>query len=443
VDDNNKLAPQVVGGTEELRSRGVIARELIGLRRDYENLKEQNQALSRQVVALQVIEQLTQTLTLYLALDDLLTKILHSAVQVVRASAGSLLLLDQETDELVFAVIEGGGGASLVGQRLAKGVGIAGWVAEHKDPIIVDDVNKDERYFSSIAEDTRFETTSLLCAPMIAKGELVGVLQILNKKSGQPFSDDDLEILTTFAAQSAIAIENSRLYHDVREERDRIVAVEEEVRRRLARDLHDGLAQLLAAMVMNIKFVQDLLKNSPEQAAKELAQLEPLTSKALRQVRTLLFDLRPVILETHGLVPALESYVERLGQDSPIDYRLLVRAEIPRLNSRAEAAIFAIVQEAINNAKKHAYAQHMAIVVDRQDDDLTVTIRDDGTGFDLKEVDAEYGQRGSLGLLNMRERADMLSGELSIETDPGQGTAVRLHLSVTSNLRPNRENEEE
>jgi signal transduction histidine kinase len=443
VDDNNKLAPQVVGGTEELRSRGVIARELIGLRRDYESLKEQNQALSHQVVALQIIEQLTQTLTLDLALDDLLKKILHSAVQVVRASAGSLLLLDQETDELVFAVIEGGGGASLVGQRLAKGVGIAGWVAEHKDPIIVDDVNKDERYFSSIAEDTRFETTSLLCAPMIAKGELVGVLQILNKKSGQPFSDDDLEILTTFAAQSAIAIENSRLYHDVREERDRIVAVEEEVRRRLARDLHDGLAQLLAAMVMNIKFVQDLLKNSPEQAAKELAQLEPLVSKALRQVRTLLFDLRPVILETHGLVPALESYVERLGQDSPIDYRLLVRAEIPRLNSRAEAAVFAIVQEAINNAKKHAYAQHMAIVVDRQDDDLTVTIRDDGTGFDLKEVDAEYGQRGSLGLLNMRERADMLSGELSIETDPGQGTAVRLHLSVTSNLRPNRENEEE
>jgi signal transduction histidine kinase len=414
----------------------------MNLRRDHENIKERNQALQQQVVALQIIEQLTQTLTLELNLDDLLKKILHSATQVMRASAGSLLLLDRETDELVFAVIEGGGGASLVGQRLGKGVGIAGWVAEHREPIIVDDVSRDERYFSSIAEGTRFETTSLICAPMMAKGQLIGVLQILNKKSGQPFSNDDLEVLATFAAQSAIAIENSRLYHDLREERDRILAVEEEVRRRLARDLHDGLAQLLAAMVMNIKFVQDLLQNSPDQAARELAQLEPLTSKALRQVRTLLFDLRPVILETHGLVPALESYLERLRQDSPVEFRLQVKGEVPRLNSRAEAAIFSIVQEAINNATRHAYAQHMAVIVECQDDGLEVTIRDDGMGFDLKEVDSGYGQRGSMGLLNMRERADMLNGELDIETDPGQGTAVRLRLPVTLNLRPDIEKEE-
>jgi signal transduction histidine kinase len=434
VGDEDRPVPRVVGGTGELRERRVIARDLVNLRRDYEKLKEQSQLLHQQVVALRIIERLTQTLTVEMELGELLKKIVHSAVQVVRASAGSLLLLDQETDELVFAVIEGGGGASLVGQRLAKGVGIAGWVAEHCEALIVDDVSKDERYFSSIAEDTHFETTSLICVPMVAKGQLVGVLQILNKQSGEPFTEDDQEILTTFAAQSAIAIENSRLYHDLREERDRILAVEEEVRRRLASDLHDGPTQLLAAMVMNVKFVQELIEESPEKAVREIAQLEPLTSKALRQLRTLLFDLRPVILETQGLVPALESYVERLGQDSPVEYRLLVRGEVPRLNRRAEAAVFSIVQEAINNAKKHANARHMAIVVERQDDYLMFTIRDDGTGFDLREVDAEYGQRESLGLLTMRERAAMLDGQLYLETNPGQGTAVRLRLPITQNL---------
>jgi signal transduction histidine kinase len=434
VGDNDESAPRVVGGAGEVRERRVIARELLNLRRDYEKLKEQNQALHQQMVALRIIEQLTQTLTLEMDLEELLKKILHSAVQVARASAGSLLLLEQETDELVFVVIEGGGGASLIGQRLAKGVGIAGWVAEHGNPLIVDDVSKDERYFSLIAENTDFETTSLICVPMIAKGQLIGVLQILNKESGEPFSQEDQEILTTFAAQSAIAIENSRLYHDLREERDRILAVEEEVRRRLASDLHDGPTQLLAAMIMNIKFAQDLLEESPERASSELAQLEPLTNKALRQLRTLLFDLRPVILETQGLVPALESYVERLEQDSPIKYRLLVRGEAPRLNRRTEAAIFSIVQEAINNARKHANAQHMVIIVDRQDDYLMVTIRDDGTGFDLKKIDTGYGQRGSLGLLNMRERAGMVGGELFFETDLGQGTAVRLRLPVSQNL---------
>jgi signal transduction histidine kinase len=424
------------GGTGELRKYRVLAREVTALRHRYEVLKEQSAVMHRQLVALRIIQQVAQNLTLNLDLDSLLKQILRSAVQVMQASAGSLLLLDPTSDELVFAVIEGGGGTALEGQRLPKGVGIAGWVAEHGEPLIVDDVTRDKRYFPGIAEDLSFEITSLICVPMMAKGQLIGVLQILNKKSGEPFTNEDQETLSTFAAQSAIAIENTRLYQDLREERDRIVAVEEEVRKRLASDLHDGPAQLLAAIIMNVKFVQDLLERSAEQAIAELSRLDLLASKALLQVRTLLFDLRPVILETHGLVPALESYVKRLNEAGDIDYHLIVREGVPRLSRKAEAAIFSVVQEAVNNARKHADAQHVLMIVDRKDDRLQVTIRDDGKGFELKGVETNYSYRGSLGLLNMRERAEIIQADLRIESVIGKGTAVRLDLPITMNLLP-------
>ena len=124
------------------------------------------------------------------------------------ASAGSLLLLDRSTNELVFQVIEGGGGVALEGTRMPADKGIAGWVASHREPLIVDDVNRDDRHYRDIAKDSDFTTTSLLCVPMIARGQVIGVLQVLNKKPGKYFNTADQELLTTFAAQSAVAIEN-------------------------------------------------------------------------------------------------------------------------------------------------------------------------------------------------------------------------------------------
>ena len=138
---------------------------------------------------------------------------------------------------------------ALEGKRMPADKGIAGWVATHREALIVDDVNRDDRYYRNIAQDYDFTTTSILCVPLIAKGRVIGVLQVLNQEPGKYFNAEDQEILSTFAAQSAVAIENARLYQSLREERDRIIAIEEDVRRRLARDLHDGPAQMLAAVI--------------------------------------------------------------------------------------------------------------------------------------------------------------------------------------------------
>ena len=219
----------------------------------------------------------------------------------------------------------------------------------------------------------------------------------------------------------------------LRAERDRIVALEEEVRKRLGRDLHDGPAQLLSAIIMSVQFAKQILTRTPEKLDKlraELEELEPLSTKALHQVRTMLFDLRPVILETQGLAPALESYVKRLRLANDFAVSLEIKDFSERLDAKAEAAIFSIVQEAVGNARKHAHASHLELRMAKQDGNLVVTIRDDGQGFDVARVDRSYDRCGSLGLLNMRERAEMLNGKFSIEAAVGQGTLVKLIVPI-------------
>jgi signal transduction histidine kinase len=321
------------------------------------------------------------------------------------------------------------------GTRMPADKGIAGWVATHREPLIVGDVNRDDRYYRAISEDFDFATTSLLCVPLVARGQVIGVLQVLNHEPGKYFIPADQEILTTFAAQSAVAIENARLYLSLREERDRIIAVEEDVRRRLARDLHDGPAQMLAAIIMSANFVKEALAhNSPEHAVNELGEMMPVAEKALRQVRTLLFDLRPVILETQGVAPALQSYAQRLREAEGLNVVFTAEGELGRLSHNAELAIFSIVQEAITNAKKHAQASRIDIQLTPTGDNLIVVVRDNGVGFDVKSVTGRYDERGSLGMLNMRERAELVQGDLTLSSQPGQGTVITLQVPLASNL---------
>jgi signal transduction histidine kinase len=171
-----------------------------------------------------------------------------------------------------------------------------------------------------------------------------------------------------------------------------------------------------------------------EHAVAELDEMVPLAEKALRQVRTLLFDLRPVILETQGVVPALESYAQRLRDAEGLNVMLNTEGEVDRLSHHAEVAIFSVVQEAINNAKKHAHATSIDIDVVSREGDLVVVIRDDGVGFEVEDVAHGYDERGSLGMLNMKERAEIVQGSLSISSEPGGGTTITMQLPIAPNL---------
>jgi signal transduction histidine kinase len=395
-------------------------------RQDYKELHDSYKLLTQQLIGLRLVQRVNQALVSEMDLDQLLKRILRSAIDAVQGQAGALLLLDQTGQDLIFSVVEGGGGEALEGQRMDRDQGLAGWVVSRNEPLIITDVQKDRRFYESIPKGVDFDVTTLICAPLIVKGEPIGVVQVLNKAEGERFDEDDLSLLTSFAAQSAIAIENTRLYQDLRRERDRLIAVEDQVRKRLARELHDGPTQLVAVLISNINFIGSLQVLEPDKVSGELAALLPVAEKALRQLRTLLFDLRPVILETQGLVPALEQYVERQQEMDNLNYSLQVDRFAGRLTLPAERAVFSIVQEAVGNVRKHALAENVWILVDEQVGELCVMVHDDGVGFDVEQLNAEYDQRGSLGMLNMRERAESIGGTLSLQSEPRAGSTVAL-----------------
>jgi signal transduction histidine kinase len=393
-------------------------------------LREQHGAYEDQIAALYALQDAARTLAMELNLPLLLKKILRSAVQVMDATAGSLLLLDPSTGQLVFEVIEGGGGDALIKQRINQDQGIAGWVATHCEPVVVADVTEDDRFYPGIDHASSFTTNSLLCVPLMSKGEVIGVLQLLNKQSGDLFDEDDVNILNIFASQSAAAIGSARLYEAVREERDRVVAVEEDVRRRLARDLHDSLAQLLAAALMNVRFMSEEVSKQHAVSTSDLSTLEGAISRALFQVRTMLFDLRPVILETQGLVAALEAYTKRLRKEGTGRLRLSVNSKLGRLSPKIETAAFSIIRESLNNVRRHARAKNIRVTLDRNEDNLYVTIEDDGQGFDVELTEKICDERGSIGLLNMREWTETVSGTLSVDSAVGEGTKITLTVPL-------------
>jgi signal transduction histidine kinase len=307
-------------------------------------------------------------------------------------------------------------------------------VLNHRQAVIVDDTLQDKRHYVPIPASVGYTTESMICAPLINRGQAIGVLQILNKQNDDRFDESDQELLVALAAQSAIALRNAQLYQQLVHERDRLISVEVDERKRLARNLHDGPTQIVAAVIMRLQFIRKLLSRQPELVDAELVETGTLAEQAMRQLRTMLFELRPVVLETQGLIPALDAYARRLTETEKFEVHLRAQEDVPRLRKEAEAAIFAVVQEAIGNAKKYAQAENMWIELRLQGEQLKVQVSDDGLGFEVDTTLPEAEARGSLGMIHMRESAAFLQGTLTLNSIPGEGATIGLTLPLEPNL---------
>ncbi|MBU0492632.1 MAG: GAF domain-containing sensor histidine kinase [Chloroflexi bacterium] len=272
------------------------------------------------------------------------------------------------------------------------------------------------------------EMQTALCLALRAGFELFGVVVIASRDQ-QTYSPAQLNLLQGLINQAVIALQNSMLYQSLTEERDRIIDAEEEARHQLARDLHDGPAQGLAAIVMKTDFIRRLLDRDPTRVKDELRLLEDIARQTTKEVRTLLFQLRPVSLETQGLTSTLHQYAEKLRETDALN--VIVEAEeLPELDSNLAASVFTIVQEAINNAKKHAGTPDIWVRLGVRDENLLLEIEDRGKGFDVAAMEASYDKRGSLGMLNMRERAERLNGIFAVQSAPGQGTLITIAVPL-------------
>ncbi|MCH7587101.1 MAG: GAF domain-containing protein [Chloroflexi bacterium] len=273
---------------------------------------------------------------------------------------------------------------------------------------------------------------SAVCIPLRIGLELYGVLLYAHPRQNY-FKIDRMELLEIVSQQAMIALQNALLYYELEQEKEHIMEIHEQARQKLARDLHDGPTQSVAAIAMRINFARRLLDRDPRETASELFKTEELARQTSKEIRQMLFTMRPLILESKGLVAALEQLAVKMEDAHKQIVVVEATPDIAEaLDLKKQGLIFSITEEAVNNARKHAQAERIWVRLSRRGDLLELEIEDNGVGFNLSSVDAGYDQRGSLGMLNMRERAELLNGQLHIDSSAGRGTRITLLIPLTN-----------
>ncbi len=270
-----------------------------------------------------------------------------------------------------------------------------------------------------------------VCLPLAIGLEVYGVLLFAHPEPGF-FSPEQLDLLDVIAQQARVALQNARLYRDLELEKERMMEIQEEARNKLARDLHDGPTQSVGALGMRVNFARRLMERDPKAAAEELYKIEELARRTTKEIRQMLFTLRPLILESEGLVTALQHLAEKTRETHTQNVQIQADpSAVEDMEVGKQGVVFYIVEEAVNNARKHAQAEHIWVRLLRQGDLVLVEIEDDGVGFDVRGVEENYDQRGSLGMVNLRERTELVSGILKIDSEPGRGTKVQVVVPLT------------
>jgi len=311
--------------------------------------------------------------------------------------------------------------------RITGTRGVIAQALKSAEPVICDDPKADPDLASFVA---MHRCVTAVIVPLRVGFESYGVA-VFGSPEPNVFTPDHLELLTAVASQAIIALQNAQLYQKLQEEKNRIVDIEEDARKKLARDLHDGPTQSVAAIAMRLNFVRTLLKRNPTRVDEEIEKIEDLARKTTKEIRHMLFTLRPLVLETQGLVPALEQYVQKLHEtDDSIEIFLEANKMSDRVGKDTQGVIFYIIEEAVGNARKHSQAKHIWVRLYENSNEFVAEVRDDGMGFDVQMVQAAYDRRGSLGMVNMNERATLVKGALSVASAPGQGTRITLTMPL-------------
>jgi signal transduction histidine kinase len=266
--------------------------------------------------------------------------------------------------------------------------------------------------------------------PLVYRGETVGRLVLCPRAKGETFSAADLRLFSDLARQAGVALHAVRLTADLQRSRERLVTALEEERRRLRRELHDGLGPTLSGIVLQFGGVKTMLRRDPEAAAALLDRLRDAAQAAIADIRRLAYELRPPQLDELGLIGAVREHAAILtsavpgGESGNGQLTVMVEApdELPPLPAAVEVAAYRIVTEALANAVRHAKARTCRVRL-TVDNALDLEIRDDGRG-----LPSPY--RAGVGLPSMRERAAELGGTCTVEVPPDGGTSVRARLPV-------------
>jgi signal transduction histidine kinase len=381
----------------------------------------------RSEIALEAMSDAVHAIAVERAVEPVLQRIVNASRALAGARYAALGVPDGQGNFAQF--ITAGMSAELIAEMgpLPRTHGLLGAMLDTDRPYRTDDIKQDPR-FRGWWPPAHPQMASFLGVPIRSRGEVLGALYLTDKEDAPGFTADDERLIEMLAAHAAIAIENARLYERGRE----LTFIEE--RNRLARDLHDAVVQKLFGVVLGAQSAATLFDRDPEAARGQMNRVQELTQDAIRELRSLIFQLRPPVVESDGLPAALGKQVQVLRTV----YRQQIDLDVvgkPRLRPGVDDEVFRIAQEALHNALKHAAAERVEVHLEEGDGRLALSVRDDGVGFD---PDASDHRSRRLGLTSMEERASSLGGTLVIDSTPGAGTRISLEVPLDEDSRPGR-----
>ncbi len=381
-----------------------------------------------------------------LNLHQVFWRLYKESGRLVNTSNFALIIYDKQSNSLKFVLVfERGQRVKSFRTRRSDHQGPVNQVLSSQAPVLIKNMNKknskttvdltpEAEQGQKTAKPVRSWLGVPILNPNLAQDEPQGVIALWSYEP-DAFTDHEMWLLSAIGTQAAIAIRNARLYETILAERDRAVEAEAQTRQALARDLHDGPTQLVSAMMMRLDFCRLLLERDPSKLAREIEATQELARQAVEEIRTLLFELRPLILETNGLVAALQIFLERRQRSIGSKPRLILNIhtedpenQIDWHENKIEATLFAVVQETVNNAVKHARASTITVEVGETPAEIFIIIADDGDGFEIEQVLNNYEQRGSLGMVSIQERVALIGGALEMQSAPGQGARITVRV---------------
>lgn len=383
--------------------------------------REEIERWSRQLE--DVVNTIAMAISQPLDLKEMLDIALRKALELTGLEAGVVYLVNEQTHELALITHRG------LSQRFIQGVermkfdeGITGRAARSGEPIVVENISKDPRLTRMVVKEEGLPF--LASVPLKSKDRVLGIMNLASK-SRRPFTPQEVTLLTAIGQQIGVAIENARLHQQVRH----LATVEE--RDRLARELHDRLAQALGYLNVKASITDELLSNGQiNQAQASLLELKEIAKETYTDVREAIFSLRTTALSGLGLPSTLQEYLAEYRAHYGVDARLMVDNEsLTEFPADVGIQIIRIIQEALTNIRKHAGASKAWVRFEQEGDRARISVEDDGQGFDPAQVTGEGRQY--FGLQIMRERAESVGGSLELDSRAGQGTRVVIRLPLT------------
>ncbi len=412
--------------------------------------------LARRNEQLAALNTLALTASQSLDLDKTLTTALQQTMEALEAAAGMVFLQGDDRSGLRLEAHHGISVAMAEQEaRLAPGHCLCGQAVQTRQVLFAADVGHDVRCTSNLCICEGFR--SVACAPLEVQSQLVGLLQLASPQVGH-FTDGQRDFVAAMARQMSVSIENARLYDTVRafnvdleqkvnqrtreleaarwalaekaRQLQRLLSesyrIQEDTQARIAHDMHDGVTQMIIGALYETQAVRQAMIDDPERAAESLARAQQLLSEVEVEIRRVIYDLHPPVLDAMGLVVALKRFAATFTAAFNIGCEIQVVGRPRRLPKEIEIAIFRILQAALHNVASHAKATHAQVCFDFGADWLKTSIEDDGIGFDPAATLAAPGEH--LGLIGMKERAEGLGAELIVNSTVGQGTKIELRL---------------